>query len=243
MRKPRAAAIALICLLAGPAATEPVSLLPDGAFGAAHASLVPGLSAAQPAAFGGGLLAGRDARGAFFEDGQGWTGEEASNTRLRPGPAVARLRDLIASAEAGPAGYDAVQHAARIKPPRRPTQMTIAEIYAWIDATPGQHHAIGRYQFIPPTLRRLVALLDIDPRTRFSPRIQDQLADRLLQEAGLQDFTDGDLSRTTFKRNLARIWAGLPLPSGRSYYDGYAGNKATMSWQRFETAMLQIFPR
>jgi hypothetical protein len=42
--------------------------------------------------------------------------------------------------------------------------------------------------------------------------------------------------------NLARIWAGLPTSSGRSFYDGYAGNKATMSWAAFDTAMAEIFP-
>ena len=66
---------------------------------------------------------------------------------------AAKLRSLIALAEAGAAGYDAVQYAARIKPPKRPTQMTLADIIRWIEDTPGQHHAIGRYQIIPSTLR------------------------------------------------------------------------------------------
>jgi hypothetical protein len=42
-------------------------------------------------------------------------------------------------------------------------------------------------------------------------------------------------------KNLARIWAGLPLPSGRSYYAGYAGNKATMSYARFEAGVRAVF--
>jgi len=69
------------------------------------------------------------------------------------GSKAARLHDLIAQAEAGAMGYDAVQHGAHVKPPKHPTQMTLGEIYAWIRATPGQPHAIGRYQFIPATLR------------------------------------------------------------------------------------------
>lgn len=32
--------------------------------------------------------------------------------------------------------------------------MTIGENLAWIEATPNQHHAVGRYQVIPKTLRR-----------------------------------------------------------------------------------------
>jgi len=53
------------------------------------------------------------------------------------------IRKIIEQAESRRDGYDAVQHGARIKPPRKPTQMTVAEIYKWIDETPGQPHAIG----------------------------------------------------------------------------------------------------
>lgn len=53
----------------------------------------------------------------------------------RGGPSAA-VRHVIASAEAGAKGYDAVQHGARVKPPKRPTSMTIGEIYRWIKATP-----------------------------------------------------------------------------------------------------------
>ena len=152
------------------------------------------------------------------------------------------VRHLIAAAEAGKLGYDAINYGAKRLPAQRPTSLTIAEIYAWIDATPGQPHAIGRYQFIPSTLRRLVAVLGIDPRARFSPQVQDQLADVLLAEAGLDDLSAGRIGRHSFMNNLAKIWAGLPSSTGRSHYDGYAGNRATMTWTRFEAEMTKIFP-
>ena len=162
---------------------------------------------------------------------------------LLPGKGSAeRLRHLIAEAEAGRAGYDAVNHGARIKPPRRPTDMTVGEIYAWIAETPGQPHAIGRYQFIPSTLRRLVKAQGIDRAARFTPALQDRLADQLLVEAGLMRMERGEITRRKFMYRLAQIWAGLPLPSGKSYYQGVAGNKATMSWSRFEQGMTQIYP-
>ncbi|MEP2471629.1 MAG: hypothetical protein ABJH45_08720, partial [Paracoccaceae bacterium] len=63
------------------------------------------------------------------------------------------IHDLIEEAESRSHGYDAVQHGARVRPKRKPSQMTLAEIFTWIEQTPGQPHAIGRYQFIPPTLR------------------------------------------------------------------------------------------
>ena len=157
------------------------------------------------------------------------------------GTPVARLRHLIAQAEAGRAGYDAVQHGARIRPSKKPTDMTIAEIYQWIDATPRQPHAIGRYQFIPPTLRRLVEDLGVSTSVRFSPEVQDALADLLLVEAGFHKFQRGALPRKDFMHNLAKIWAGLPLPNGNSYYEGHAGNKATMTWAYFDGEMARIF--
>lgn len=160
----------------------------------------------------------------------------------RHGSQVDRLRYIIGRAESYHDGYDAVQHGARIKPPRRPTQMTIGEIYDWIDATPHQPHAIGRYQFIPKTLRRVVQILGAKRHERFTPKLQDRLADVLLVEAGLDKIKAGALGRREFMFNLAKIWAGLPTPSGRSYYHGFAGNKATVSWAYFDSEMGKIFP-
>ncbi len=155
---------------------------------------------------------------------------------------VSGLRDIIAKAEAGPKGYDAVVWNARIMPPKAPTDMTVDEIFQWIKETPGQNHAIGRYQFIPATLRSLVKRIGVDGRQRFSPQLQDTLANALLEDAGLSGFVRGEVSRVAFMNNLAKIWAGLPNSSGRSHYHGYAGNKATMSWTTFKTKMAQVFP-
>jgi|GEM_PF-910241 len=157
-------------------------------------------------------------------------------------PAAKLLMNLIAEAEAGKSGYDAVNYGARIKPPKRPTEMTIGEVYAWIKQTPGQPHAIGRYQFIPATLRRLVKFQGVSLQDRFSPDIQDQLAHQLLEEAGLSDFKEANMPRETFMLNLAKIWAGLPMSNGRSYYEGYAGNSAVLSWSHFSTEFRRIFP-
>ncbi|MEL6808222.1 MAG: hypothetical protein AAFO97_10620 [Pseudomonadota bacterium] len=156
--------------------------------------------------------------------------------------AVWQLRALIAQAEAGAKGYDAVQYGADILPSGPPTTLTIAQIYQWIDDTPGQPHAIGRYQFIPPTLRRLVRRLGLSHEARFSPQVQDQLANILLYEAGMQRFLAGELDRQSFMNNLAKIWAGLPNDTGKSHYHGFAGNKATMTWVYFDAQMARIFP-
>ncbi|WP_392338690.1 hypothetical protein [Loktanella salsilacus] len=161
---------------------------------------------------------------------------------LSGGAPADRVRHLIAAAEAGRHGYDAVQYGATRKPAARPTDMTIEQIYAWIKATPGQPHAIGRYQFIPATLRRLVDITGIDHRARFSAEVQDALADVLLEEAGFREVQAGRIGRRTFMNNLAKIWAGLPNSTGKSHYHGYAGNQATMTWARFDAEMAMIFP-
>lgn len=155
---------------------------------------------------------------------------------------IQELFQLIASAEAGSAQYDAVQYAARIKPGKRPTEMTLGEIYDWIARTPGQQHAIGRYQFIPATLKRLAKVTGSKRGERFTPALQDRLARQLLEEAGLGALMAKEISRTDFMNNLAKIWAGLPTSSGKSYYHGIAGNRATMTWAHFEAEMTRIFP-
>ncbi|MEI4231677.1 hypothetical protein [Roseovarius sp. D22-M7] len=230
----RTAAIGLMLVggLAGPAAAdlfEDRTPLVNGArqpmFAAREAPPVQSAS----------LFTGRKDDGLF-----GAASRRALTGPLTDGSVAARLRDLIALAEAGPDGYDAVQHGARIRPPKPPTRMTLREIEAWTRATPGQPHAIGRYQFIPATLRRLTATLDLPPGTRFGPHVQDRLGDLLLAEAGLAEVQRGKISEAAFLLNLSRIWAGLPTASGRSYYHGVAGNKATMSWNRYARAVREI---
>ncbi|TCO72473.1 hypothetical protein [Rhodovulum euryhalinum] len=243
--------IAAIGALPRGGAAQAVSLLGDGGLFAARGALVAVRNPDPSTGGGASLFAGREGASLFAPLPPRAEPLPAPGAAQRPvalpltgarGFFAERIRDLIAKAEAGPKGYDAVQHGARIGPPRRPTDMTIGDIYAWIKATPGQPHAIGRYQFIPSTLRRLVAELGLDERTRFSPAVQDRLADVLLEDAGLSDLLAGAIDRRAFMNNLARIWAGFPNSSGKSHYHGLAGNRATMSWAQFETQMGRIFP-
>lgn len=167
-----------------------------------------------------------------------WEGEwKVSHDASR----VAQLKSLIALAEAGSKQYNAVHVSARIKPPKPPTQMTLAEINRWTRATPGQPHAIGRYQFIPSTLRSLIRRAGYSKNTVFSPKVQNQLADLLLVDAGINRFIAGKLSQTRFMDNLALIWAGLPQNNGRSAYHNYAGNRASITRAFFEREMARIF--
>ena len=139
------------------------------------------------------------------------------------GSELARLHSLISYDESWQDQYDARHLAAVRQPPKKPTAMTIAEIFVWIKATPGQHHAIGRYQIIPDTLARLVRETGISPATRFRPAVQDMFANTLIAEAGCADFKSGALSLPRFMDGLALIWAGLPRADGYSAYHGRSG--------------------
>lgn len=229
-------AIALFMLFASPARADVAPLITMTA-----APLFAGMSvgAASPT---GSLFAGTQS-GSMFAPLPARARAEPNIPRTLSGQSsVAQLLSLIARVEAGRDGYDAVQHGARIRTPRPPTQMTLGDIYAWIAATPGQPHAIGRYQFIPPTLRRVTQIRGFGPETTFTPAVQDALALILLEDAGLRAFDTGDMDRRRFMQNLARIWAGLPLPNGQSYYEGYAGNRAAMTWAEFEGGVARIWP-
>jgi len=160
-----------------------------------------------------------------------------------PGDAVTRLLSLIASAEAGADGYNAVNYRATVRPPKLPTELTIAEIFVWIDETPRQNHAIGRYQIIPMTLSYLIAAENISGDAVYTAELQDRLARRLLDEAGFQEFLSGQLSAGDFQDSLAFVWAGLPLRSGLSAYDGIAENKATITRKDYDDRFAQIFGR
>lgn len=159
------------------------------------------------------------------------------------GPALVKLRALIQHAESRAAGYDAWHGRARVPPPKPPSRMTLGEIRRWNAATPGQQHAIGRYQIIPSTLVSLIRRTGLPPETLFDAAVQDRLADLLIHDAGYAEFAAGRLTPERFMDNLARIWAGFPLASGRSAYHGIAGNRATVTRAFYTDQMRLIFPR
>jgi hypothetical protein len=131
-------------------------------------SLFSATTVSAPATGGSALFIGR-AAGRLFADRPAHIPAfpKATTSGMR-GTDVQMIRALIQEAESRRDGYDAVQFGATIKPRQKPTQMTLAEIYAWIDVTPGQPHAIGRYQFIPKTLRRVAEKTGAKPTERFN---------------------------------------------------------------------------
>lgn len=154
---------------------------------------------------------------------------------------LAKLRSLISLAESWQDQYDAYHLSAKIPPSRKPSTMTVAEIQKWIAATPGQHHAIGRYQIVPATLQYLIDKSGVSKNAKFSPALQDMFADILIYDAGYKNYSSGEISLNRFMDSLAGVWAGLPLQSGKSVYHNYAGNRATITRRLYESEMKRIF--
>lgn len=116
------------------------------------------------------------------------------------------------------------------------TTMPVRQVLSWqqrYTATGQPSNAVGKYQFIYPTLKGLVEELHINEDELFSPALQDRLAIKLIQRRGLVDFMRGRISREEFAHNLSREWAALPRVLGdnpnASYYAGDGLNQALIS--------------
>jgi len=154
-------------------------------------------------------------------------------------PKTRGMLDFIGAIE-GPAGYDDYYRGVSSSPPRPLTSMSIREVLAWqdsIDAS-SRSEAAGRYQIMEDTLRELVIAKGIDQNRRFDGATQDELAVLLLKRRGW------DTSRTDYVKignSIAHEWAALPLCSGiktgKSAYDGLAGNSALTTCEAYLTVL------
>lgn len=94
-------------------------------------------------------------------------------------------------------------------------------------------YAVGRYQFIPRTLRFAVANTpDVDKYTMFTPDVQDKLFATLLDHKRPQigQYIRGQHNNLGWALDgLAREWASVEYRSGRGYYDYIGGNRAHIS--------------
>lgn len=143
--------------------------------------------------------------------------------------------------------------------PARPlTKMSVGDVLAWqktIRAKGYASTACGGYQFIYPTLSKLVSSMKIPPETRFDFSLQDRLAERLMVGRGLTKYTSGGISLQAFCNELAKEWASLPVvtpvrrtsrgktwtvPVGASYYSGDGLNKSLTPVEPFLAAVRAI---
>jgi len=122
------------------------------------------------------------------------------------------------------------------------SQYTVREIqykqYRWGRSTGSS--AFGKYQFIRKTLGSLLDDLDIDDDTLFTPELQDQLAEELLERRGLSKWAAGRMSDERFMDSLSKEWASLPYHTGRSYYAGDGLNKSLTSRNQVRAVLQKV---
>jgi len=146
-----------------------------------------------------------------------------------------QLLDTIAGPESG-GNYNAVSgNGKNAQPLDRLSVGDVKQLQAYMVQNKGTFpsSAVGRYQIIQGTLNELLKENDIGDDTLFTPELQDELARKLLERRGLNEYRSGAIDKATFGKRLAQEWAGLPLPSGKSYYDGDGLNRTTMAYDDF----------
>ena len=144
---------------------------------------------------------------------------------------IGEVLDLIASVESSGA-YD------KIYPGRNNTKildMTLDELFKDMRARGKRFgsSASGRYQYIRKTLQSVSRSMGLDTaKEKYTPELQDEIVIyHLRANHGLDRWLAGKMSNEAFLKRLARTWAGLPKPTGGSFYAGVLDNKAGMGAQ------------
>lgn len=169
-----------------------------------------------------------------------WRAQGSPAAAPNPFAAVRPLLDLIAEGEGNyssvnrgragdtPAGWPGLE------------QLTIGQVQQL--QREGTLFAVGRYQFIPETLRLAVAAAGFTSTDLFNAEAQDWLAVALLlggKRPALRDYLQGcDVSLEAAQLDLAKEWASIPQANGKGVYDGdAAGNRATAKVARVQSAL------
>ena len=93
-------------------------------------------------------------------------------------------------------------------------------------------YAVGRYQFIPATLRFAVAMSNVNVKDKFTHEVQDRLMAALIlyKRPAIGSYLRGDHDYIGWALDeLAREWASVEYRNGRGYYDHVGGNRAHIS--------------
>ena len=97
--------------------------------------------------------------------------------------------------------------------------------------------AIGRYQIVRTTLRKIRKALKVSLNDKFDEAMQDRMACYLLYYRGIDDYIAGKLATNTMITNLAKEWASFPTPNGTGYYGNQS--KTPISPGRVKVALEQ----
>lgn len=109
------------------------------------------------------------------------------------------------------------------------SDMTVREV---MDLQDWKVYAVGRYQFIPVTLRLAVAFSSVDFDDKFTNKNQDILFAALLEykRPAVAAYIRGDHDYQGWALNdLAKEWASIEYRNGRGFYDHIGGNRAKIT--------------
>ena len=107
----------------------------------------------------------------------------------------------------------------------------------------GWLYAVGRYQFIPSTLRFAVNSSSVSWSDNFTPEVQDRLMAALVlyKRPVIFSYLQGSHNDVGAAVDaLAREWACVEYRYGRGYYDGYGGNRASLTRQEVIAVLQSI---
>ena len=95
-----------------------------------------------------------------------------------------------------------------------------------------QVYAVGRYQFIPSTLRWAVNHSSVNELDMFTPEVQDTLMATLIiyKRPAVGAYLRGDHDLLGWALDeLAKEWASIEYRNGRGFYDHIGGNQAKIT--------------
>ena len=115
----------------------------------------------------------------------------------------------------------------------------------WMDLQNNQgYFALGAYQFIPGTFKNAVKRLGLPGNTVMTPQVQGKVAIELMvggvkrpNLAAYLNGTSNDLGAAL--DDLSKEWAAIASKSGKSAYEGIAGNAASISRNEMATLVQQ----
>jgi len=119
------------------------------------------------------------------------------------------------------------------------TKHTIKQV---IDLQRTSVYAVGRYQFIPSTLRFALSKSNINLSSLFCEETQDKLMVSILKHKRplVYQYIKGEHDNINLAMDeLAREWASIEYRNGRSYYSR-GGNKAKISRQELKPVLESI---
>lgn len=169
----------------------------------------------------------------------------SKSSRLTKGDRL--LLESIAQYESkkGKEGYNSVNSISVLKLKEKPTltKMTLIEVLKLQNAlvAKGKSGAVGKYQFIPATLKETFYKAGIKMTDLFDAETQDtMIIKRLVLVRKYQEWREGLISDRHFVYELSKEFASIENPgTGKTYYTS-TNNVAHNSWKNMKAVLVKV---